>query len=150
MNPSKVLGGALLAACLCLSSCSPAPPPALQVAAIAWPGYEPLFVAEAAGYLPPEQIQVVEQPAASDVMHLLRNRTVEAGYLTLDEALTLISQGLELNIVLIADRSRGADAVLVRPPRETLADLKGARRAPVPRPASVPRPRCFRPRPGRP
>lgn len=127
MNPSKVLGGALLAACLCLSSCSPAPPPALRVAAIAWPGYEPLFVAEAAGYLPPEQIQVVEQPAASDVMHLLRNRTVEAGYLTLDEALTLISQGLELNIVLIADRSRGADAVLVRPPRETLADLKGAR-----------------------
>lgn len=127
MNPNKALGGALLAACLWLSSCGPAPPPALRVAASAWPGYEPLFVAEAAGYLPAEQIQVVEQPAATDVMHLLRNRSVEAGYLTLDEALTLISQGLELDIVLIADRSRGADAVLVRPPRQTLADLESAR-----------------------
>lgn len=50
MNPDKALGGALLAACLWLSSSGPAP--ALRVAAIAWPGHEPLFVAEAAGYLP--------------------------------------------------------------------------------------------------
>ncbi len=52
MNPNKALGGALLAACPWLSSCGPAPPPTLRAAAIAWPGYEPLFVAEAAGYLP--------------------------------------------------------------------------------------------------
>ena len=117
----------LLSASVMLMSCSPAPAPALRVAAIAWPGYEPLFVAEAAGYFPAEQIQVVEQPAATDVMHLLRNRSVEAGYLTLDETLTLISQGVALKVILIADRSRGADAVLVRPPRDTLADLEGTR-----------------------
>lgn len=127
MNPRRVLGGALFAACLWLLSCGQAPAPALRVAAIAWPGYEPLFVAEAAGYLPAQQIQVVEQATATDVMHLLRNRSVEAGYLTLDEVLTLIAQGLELDIILVADRSRGADAVLVRPPRQTLADLDGAR-----------------------
>lgn len=36
--------------CLCLLACSAAPEP-LRVGAIAWPGYEPLFLAEAEGQL---------------------------------------------------------------------------------------------------
>lgn len=116
----------LALACLCLLACSAAPEP-LRVGAIAWPGYEPLFLAEATGQLPPEMVQVVEQPAASDVMLLLRNGNLEAAYLTLDETLTLLAEGLDLQVILVADRSLGADAVLVRPPRKTLADLEGSR-----------------------
>ncbi len=116
----------LMLACLCLLSCTPTPEP-LRIGAIAWPGYEPLFLAEAEGQLAAAHIQVVEQPAASDVMRLLRNRSLEAAYLTLDETLTLLAEGLDLQVVLVTNRSRGADAVLVRPPRDSLADLKGSR-----------------------
>lgn len=118
--------GLLMLACLCLTSCGPAPEP-LRVGAIAWPGYEPLFLAEAEGRLAAAHIQVVEQPAASDVLRLLRDRDLEAAYLTLDETLTLLAEGLDLQVILVADRSQGADAVLVRPPRDKLADLKGSR-----------------------
>ena len=118
---------ALLLVSLQLLACGGARESPLRVGVIAWPGYEPLLLAEADGALPPEQLQVVEQLAASDVMRLLRNHALEAAYLTLDETLTLIAEGVELEVILVADRSLGGDAVLVRPPRTSLADLKGSR-----------------------
>jgi len=121
------LRSTLLLACLQLLACGDAAEAPLRVGVISWPGYEPLLLAEADGALPHEQIQIVEQLAASDVMRLLRNGALDAAYLTLDETLTLVAEGLELEVILVADRSLGGDAVLVRPPRTSLADLKGSR-----------------------
>ncbi|RME33235.1 MAG: hypothetical protein D6786_08240 [Gammaproteobacteria bacterium] len=109
---------------LLLYACSPPPQP-LRVAAIPWPGYEALFLARAQGHLDPFAVHLVEMESATSVLHELRNGTVDAAALTLDETLSAIAQGVPLAVVLVLDISDGADALLARPGIERLDELRG-------------------------
>jgi hypothetical protein len=60
-------------------------------------------------------------------MELLRGNAVHGAGLTLDEALRLRDEGLDLRIVLIFNQSLGADALLARGDIRTLRDLAGRR-----------------------
>lgn len=90
-----------------------------------WLGYEPLYLGKKLDYLP--GIDIVRLSSALDVMRALRNGNLQAAGLTLDEALTLIQEGIELNIVMVFDYSNGADVVLARPTIKTLSDVAGKR-----------------------
>ena len=118
----------LICACilLTLTACS-GPDAPLRVGTNLWPGYEPLYMARELGALDPAQVKLVELSSASQVMRALQNGELDAAALTLDEAIRLASQGVDLSVALILDESTGSDAVLAHAPLADLSQLRGKR-----------------------
>ncbi len=110
-----------------LAACMARPEPPLRVATNVWPGYESLYLARSLGLYDKAPIRLVEMTSASEVAHALRNGTVEAGALTLDETLTLMREGVDLRVILVMDVSNGADVVLAHPDVVDLQGLRGKR-----------------------
>ncbi len=123
MTPARLL--ALVLAALFVAACS-APGTPLRVGSNVWPGYEFLYLAREKG-LYDESIRLVELASASDVMDALRAGDIEAGALTLDETITLASEGVDLVVVLVFDISAGADVLMTKPSITRLEDLRGQR-----------------------
>lgn len=120
------LTGLFAAFLLLLGGCFSSPQ-LMRVGTNVWPGYELLYLARSLGKLDGRQIRLVEYPSTSGVLAGLRNGLLEAGALTLDEALQAQAEGLDLSIVLVTDISHGADVLLARPEIERLADIRGQR-----------------------
>jgi NitT/TauT family transport system substrate-binding protein len=99
----------------------------LRVATDVWSGYETLYLARSLGYYDDKRIRLVEMPSSSQVSQSLRNNTIEAGCLTLDEALSLMQDGVDLRVILIMDVSLGADVVMARPGITNLKALRHKR-----------------------
>lgn len=91
-----------------------------------WPGYEPLLLARAFGWLP-EGVRLREGHTAGDSVAALQAGELDAATLTLDEALAVRASGIALTIVLVFDSSVGADMVMARPSIRALADIAGRR-----------------------
>jgi len=92
-----------------------------------WPGYEPLFLARSLGYLKNEEIKLVEFISSSEVMRAFTNQSLDAAALTLDEALLLLEQGIDITIILVNDISNGADVILGKPDIKVMPSLIGKR-----------------------
>ncbi len=122
LRPMSLLWLALL---IGLSGCTPETP--LRIGTNRWPGYEPLYLARAQGWLDPHVVRLVELPSSTEVLQYLNTGTLEGGGLTLDETLTLCAQGVPMKVVLILDISNGGDALLARQDIEDLAQLRGRR-----------------------
>lgn len=106
---------------------APPPPPApLRVAVGPWIGYEPLVLARETNSLPPS-VRLVETVSNTESTQLLREGMVDLAGFTLDEAIRLASDGVDLRIVAVLSDSRGADALVVRPGIGSLAQLRGQR-----------------------
>jgi NitT/TauT family transport system substrate-binding protein len=99
----------------------------LRVATSLWPGYELLYLARTLGYYDNLPIRLVEVPSTSVISRNLRNGTLEAGCITLDEALMLIQDEVDIRIILVIDESRGGDMLLGKPSVKSLQDLRGKR-----------------------
>jgi NitT/TauT family transport system substrate-binding protein len=91
-----------------------------------WPGYEPLYLARAFGWLA-DGVRLREGQTAGDSVAALQAGEVDAAALTLDEALSVRARGVALTIVLVFDSSVGADMVMARPSIQALADVAGRR-----------------------
>ena len=120
----------LLTILICLffsiPSCNSKPASVLRVATNVWTGYEPLYLARSLGLYDKSSIRLVEMTSASQVSHAIRNGTVEAAALTLDEVLNLLQdRNIDLRVVLVTDISHGADVLIARAEISQLADLKG-------------------------
>ncbi|WP_374473584.1 ABC transporter substrate-binding protein [Arenimonas sp.] len=102
------------------------PPPPLRVAVGPWIGYEPLVLASETNDLP-ASVRLVESVSNTESTQLLREGMVDLAGFTLDEAIRLASDGTDLRIVAVLSDSHGADAVVVRPGVESLADLRDQR-----------------------
>lgn len=118
--------GLLLFIALPLLGCNQEKSP-LSIGTNIWPGYEPLYLAREYGLLNKQQIHLVEYTSASQVMNAFRNGIIDSAALTLDEVLSLQSEGLDPKIVLVMDVSTGGDAVLARPDIQDFKQLKGKR-----------------------
>lgn len=110
---------------MALAACAPQNQP-LRIATHPWVGYESLCLAEVLGKLPPD-VTLQHGARSADTRAALRDGSVDAGTLTLDEVLTLRTAGTPLTAVLIFDSSSGADVLLARPDIRRLADLAGKR-----------------------
>lgn len=110
----------------CLLACS-GETDALRVGSNRWPGYAPIYLADDIGWLATQRIQLLEYPHTTGVLRAFDNGLLDAALLTLDEALQLAAGGHDLEILLVADISAGADALYARPPIERLQDLAGQR-----------------------
>lgn len=123
----RFVGAAIM---LCgLAACGEAPAPALRLGTILWPGYEPIYLAREQGLLDAEQVVLVEYVNSNDVLRGMLNDVLDAGALTMDEVLSLASQRGDDEFVIfhVADISHGSDAILARPPIETIEQLRGQR-----------------------
>lgn len=116
-----------LVALLALAGCDTSPPPLLRVAVHVWPGYESLYLARNLGLYDEAPIRLVEASSATSASEALRSGIVEAAALTLDEALTLMQDGIDLKVVLVMDASQGADKLLAHSGIDRLDDLRGKR-----------------------
>ncbi|WP_108446321.1 ABC transporter substrate-binding protein [Halomonas denitrificans] len=103
---------ALAAAPLCLAGCSPGGP--LTIGLHPWPGYEPLYLARAFGWLSDEVVLREGGNAGASLAGLCRGE-LDGAALTLDEVLVARSEGIPLTVVAVCDDSVGADMVLARP-----------------------------------
>lgn len=121
------LGALALAALVFLAACSRSPERPLRVATFPWPGYESMHLAQSLGYFSATDVRLVQMANATQASHALRNGTVDAAALTLDETLVLVQDGVDLRIVLVMDISDGADVVMARPDITSLANLRGKR-----------------------
>ncbi|QPG56357.2 ABC transporter substrate-binding protein [Shewanella eurypsychrophilus] len=119
----RLLG--LLTLTLILTACQPAQESPLRIASNTWPGYEPLYLARNLGHFDNTQVNLVEMTSASEVIHALRNHTIEGAALTLDEVLTVMEDGYDLKVILVMDFSNGGDVLLSKPDISSLAELKG-------------------------
>ncbi|MDQ6986298.1 MAG: ABC transporter substrate-binding protein [Mariprofundaceae bacterium] len=108
-----------------ITACTPAPQPIVRIGSNIWPGYEPLYLARSLGWLKGSNIRLNEYNSSTGVMRALRDGSIEAGTLTLDEVLTLADDDVHLRIVLLMDVSHGADAVIARSGLHAPADLRG-------------------------
>lgn len=120
------LFGLLLLVAL-LTGCGQPPVQPLRVASNVWPGYEPLYLARSLGYYPEGSIRLLELSSATQVLHELRNATIDVAALTLDEALSLVAEDYSIRVALVLDISNGADALLAQPDIPNLKALRGKR-----------------------
>jgi NitT/TauT family transport system substrate-binding protein len=119
---------AMLTLMLLQAGCDLSPQTSLRVGATNWPGYQPMQLAEDLRYFKPESgVHFIEYSSTTQSLHAFRNGQVEAAAVTLDEALLLAEDILDLRVVMVMDSSHGADAVLGRPGLATLTDLRGRR-----------------------
>ncbi|MCB1955657.1 MAG: ABC transporter substrate-binding protein [Rhodocyclaceae bacterium] len=122
-----IRAAALLAALLGMGGCHQAEEP-FRIGTNVWIGYEPLYIADESGFFPEGRpIRLVTMQNATEVQRALRAGVLEAAALTLDEALNLMQDGMDLQVVLVMDMSSGADALVAGSDIERLASLKGKR-----------------------
>lgn len=108
-------------------ACKQPPLEPLRLGTNRWPGYEPLYLAKKLGLLEKKHFRLIEYLSATDTMYAMRDKSIDLAALTLDEALVLIQDGLDLKVVLILDFSSGGDAVIAKPDISSLSALKGKR-----------------------
>lgn len=116
-----------VALALGLSACSPATETPLVVGLNTWVGYDPLVLARDRGLADASQVKIVELISSAEALRHLRNGALDAACLTLDEALRLKDDGVDVRIVALLDTSAGADVVLAAPRIRSLQGLKGER-----------------------
>lgn len=107
--------------------CTKQPIHPLRVSAHDWPGYELLYLASSLNFYDRGNIRLIDSPSASETSRALRNGTIEAGAVTLDEALTLLQDNVDIRVAMVFDASHGADVLITRNHILHLADLKGKR-----------------------
>ena len=107
--------------------CAEKPQESLRVSAVLWPGYEPLYLAGKLGYFDDQPIRLIDFLTNTDAMLAFRNHNLEAGAFTLDEVLRLLSDGLDIEVILVMDVSNGGDVIMANPDIPSVAALKGRR-----------------------
>ena len=107
-------------------SCSPPRAP-LSVAAHPWPGYALMFLAAREAWIASDAVRLVDTSSATESMQRLKAGEIDAAGLTLDETLSLLVQGVRLQVVLVFNLSSGADALIAKPHVADLRALAGKR-----------------------
>jgi len=119
----KVLMG--LTVCLGLAACGDMPEDFMRVGTNVWPGYEPAYLARDLGYLSSSHIKLSQFQSATETIRAFRNGAIDVVALTLDEALLLAQDGIDIQIFLVADISDGGDVIVAQPGIEKIGDLRG-------------------------
>jgi NitT/TauT family transport system substrate-binding protein len=99
----------------------------LGVGVQTWAGFQFLTLADRRGWYADQALELVRFESSDATVAALRAGVIDAATLTLDEAIRLRAQGVDVQVVLVCDVSAGADVVLARPGIGNLADLRGRR-----------------------
>lgn len=110
---------------LLLSACVDRPQETLRVGAVLWPGYEPLYLADKLGYYDDQPIKLIDYLSNTNTILAFKNHSLHAAAFTLDETLQLLSDGVDIDVVLIMDMSYGGDVIMANPGIDRVEDLQG-------------------------
>lgn len=115
---------------LALGACGTAAPTrgdAIRIGMSAWPGYEPLYLAQEVGIYDELGVdaEIVEFTSASDAARAFVHGEIDGVALTMVELLTLQDRGIDARAVLHLDFSEGGDFLMVDESIESVADLAG-------------------------
>lgn len=124
---NKILLVLVSASVLLFSACSKTPQVPLRLGTNVWAGYEPLYLARSLGELKPDKVRLIEYVSATQVMRGLIDGAIDVAALTLDEAILVQQQGVDVRVILVMDYSAGADALVSQPTIKKLKDLRGKR-----------------------
>lgn len=97
-----------------------------------WIGHQPLFLEESRGSAAADSVVLKGLVNVSAAQQGFRSGALDALFGTLDEALRLRADGIDLQIVVLNDCSSGADAVVAQPSIGDVYGLRGARVALMP------------------
>jgi NitT/TauT family transport system substrate-binding protein len=84
-------------------------------------------VARHLGYLDGKLVRLPEYTSTSEIIRAFGNGAIDAGLMTLDEALLLAQDAPDIRLVLVTDFSNGGDVIMAKPGFTSLKDLKGRR-----------------------
>lgn len=90
-------------------------------------GYAPIFLANEFDWTTSANIRLVEYASSNGVVRGMQNGLLDAALLSLDEAIALQSIGHDLEILLIANISAGAEVLYARSDIRHTAELNGKR-----------------------
>ncbi len=110
---------------LVLAGCEEASQGPFKVGTVLWPGYEPLYLAKEHSFFDGQDIELIELSSSTGVIRAMKNGSVQAATLTLDESISLLVSGVDIVIVTAFDVSQGADMVIAQEPFLSLNDIKG-------------------------
>lgn len=99
----------------------------IRISAHVWPGYEPLFYADANNFWDKDKVRLIEFNSAAQSLRAFQNGVVDMAALTLDETLILVSQGEQVEIITLLDYSNGGDAMIAQSHIKSLKELRGKR-----------------------
>jgi NitT/TauT family transport system substrate-binding protein len=138
LRPVALIGAAIVVALVLFwprlrKSPQPQPAPGVSepvtIAVPTYLGYEPLFYGQETGYWQRNRIKLVlkRQDEVQLIAAGLREGTFDATMATVDSVVLQKNLGLPGKIILITDRSKGADGILARRDWKikTIADLRG-------------------------
>lgn len=109
---------------LLISKCTSAPKPPLKIGGTFLIGYEPLFLASRVDILPNNKYKFIEYSSSTETIRAFRNKSIDLATLTMDEAVQLMRDGLDIKLVLILDESFGADALIAQSDIKNISQLK--------------------------
>jgi NitT/TauT family transport system substrate-binding protein len=109
-----------------MGGCSMGSSTPLRIAVQPWCGYQFIRLADEEGWLSSD-IELAVTRTAVESIRRIKSGEAEGAALTLDQVMTVVDDGVPLEIVLIVDVSAGADVLLVQPDITSLADLRGKR-----------------------
>lgn len=110
-----------------LAACVEAPRPPLTVGLNPWVGYDPLVLARERGLADTTRVKIVELSSHAESFRHVRNGLLDAMAITLDQALELADEGLDLRIIAVLDESAGADVVMGQTSLDRPAAVRGSR-----------------------
>ncbi|MEZ5644607.1 MAG: ABC transporter substrate-binding protein [Burkholderiaceae bacterium] len=116
---------AVLVSVVWLAGCAPPPSAPLVLGIGPWVGYDPFVLAREHRQVDAGRLKIVELATNAEVVRNMRNGLLDAAAVTLDQAMQLAEQGLDLRVVALLDQSAGADAVMALPGLDEPARLKG-------------------------
>ena len=99
----------------------------MRVGTLRWLAAEILFLASHRNHLPPSDFRLIEFVDDGEAMRAMRNGTIEAAILSLDEVVAVSQSGADPVVLFVTDWSAGGDAVMARAGITTVADLRGKR-----------------------
>ncbi len=108
-----------------LTACAPPPAAPLVLGLGPWIGYDPFILAREERLVDGQRLKLIELSSSTATMRHFRNGLLDLAAMTLDQALQLAAQGMDLRIIAVLNESRGADVVMVSPAMAGLHQLKG-------------------------
>jgi len=95
-----------------VGGCAPPAPAPLVLGLGPWVGYDPFIVAREKQLVDASRVKFVELSTNAEVVRNFRNGLLDAAAITLDQALQLSEQGVDLRVIAVLDQSAGADVVM--------------------------------------
>ena len=125
----KVFVALALATAMMCSPAAKADDAPLQIGVTIWPGWMPWWIVEEKGYFDEVGVKakIVKFKRHSDDMSAFAGKQLDATHMILADVIIPASKGVPGRIVLITDKSSGADGILAKTGIASIKDFKGKR-----------------------